>query len=128
MEIRIEVLTPEDAREIVAATGLGDYGHREKIDGYKQWMLDGKWSLFYTGTGRRFINDPLIFRPSGELLEGKHRVIALSEVEGGLEAPFWVLRDFDDMDTFMRWIEDGEAGRRPRSVGIDAPRSRDPFR
>ncbi len=59
MEIRIEVLTPEDAREIVAATGLGDYGHREKIDGYKQWMLDGKWSL---RRRRRLAELPLLWR------------------------------------------------------------------
>jgi hypothetical protein len=61
-------------------------------------------------------------------LEGKHRVIALAEIEDDLEAPFWVLRDFDEMDVFMRWIADGEAGRRPRSVGIDAPRDSDRFR
>ena len=128
MEIRVEVLTPEVAREMVRASGIDGYGHRNKIDGYKQWMLDGKWSLFYTGTGRRFINDPLIIKPDGEVLEGKHRVVALAEIETDIEVPFWVLRDFDQMDIFLRWIEDGESGRRPRSVAIDAPRGSDPFR
>lgn len=121
MEIRVETVTGDDARRIVRASGLQGYGHREKVEGYKRWMMAGKWSLFYNGTGNRFINDPLIFHLNGKLLEGKHRIIALSELEGDFEAPFWVLRDFTAFDAFFRWLNDREAGTLPKSVAIDAP-------
>ena len=119
MDIRIEVetFTPAAARTIVAAADLEGYGHRERIERYKELMLDGKWSLFYNGTAPRFINDPLIFLPSGRLFEGKHRMLALSEIEGddGLELPFWVLRDFTAIEEFRRWMDDVKARRLPKT-------------
>jgi hypothetical protein len=119
MDIRIEVetFTPAAARTIVAACNLEGYGHRERIERYKQLMLDGEWSLFYNGTASRFINDPLIFLPGGRLFEGKHRMVALSEIsdDDSRELPFWVLRDFTALEEFKRWMDDYKAGRLPTS-------------
>lgn len=126
MEIRVEELTPGRAREIVAASRLEGYGHRAKIEQYKAWMREGKWSLFYSGTAPRLINDPLIFRPNGRLLEGKHRVIALAELEGDLRVPFWVLRDFTAVEAFAQWIDDWEAGRMPKADWKPASRPPQP--
>ena len=114
MEIKVEVLTPAAAREIVEQSRLDGYGHREKIDRYKAWMREGKWSLFYNGTSPRFLNDPLIFVPGGRLFEGKHRVIALAELDDDVEVPFWVLRDFTAHEEFARWMDDVKNRRLPK--------------
>jgi hypothetical protein len=113
MEIKVETLTGIQASAIVAFSKLGGYGHREKIDRYKEWILSGKWSLFYNGTHPRFINDPLIFLPSGWLLEGKHRIIALSELDPQSTADFWVLRDFTAQEAFDAWMSDLRDSRLP---------------
>ena len=125
MDIRIEVetFTPAVARATVAACNLEGYGHRERIERYRQLMLDGKWSLFYNGTDPRFINDPLIFLPGGRLFEGKHRIVALSEIsdDDRREVPFWVLRDFTALEEFKRWMDDFKAGRLPKSSFKQTP-------
>ena len=115
MEIKVEQISGGQATEIVAASGLAGYGHRDRIEQYKQWMLDGKWALLYNGTGSKFINDPLIFLPNGMLYEGKHRVIALSELPPEFVAPFWVLRNFTEIETFRKWLSDLTAGLLPKS-------------
>lgn len=115
MEIRVETLTGQDALEVVRKSGLDGYGHRERIEQYKAWMLGGKWALFYNGTSSRFINDPLMFLPNGILYEGKHRIIALSELPSDFGAQFWVLRDFDQIETFRRWVDDIREGRLPKT-------------
>lgn len=114
MEIKVETLSAVNAREIVERTDLNGYGHRERIACYKQWMLEGKWALFYNGTGYKFINDPLIFLPGGRLFEGKHRIIALSELGDDMAVDFWVLRDFTQEEAFQRFLEDTAAGRLPK--------------
>lgn len=114
MEIKVETISAADARKIVETSDLQGYGHRERIDRYKEWMLAGKWALFYNGTGYKFINDPLIFLTNGRLFEGKHRVIALSELPEDVTVDFWVLRDFTEQEAFLRFIEDSAAGRLPK--------------
>jgi hypothetical protein len=113
VDIKRETLTAEGARAVVRESGLEGYGYRERIEQYKRWMRAGKWSLFYNGTSSGFIQDPLIFLPEGILYEGKHRVIALSEMEDGFRAEFWVLRDFTEQEAFRRWYADFAAGRLP---------------
>lgn len=119
MDIRIEVetFTPPAARAMVAACDLEGYGHRERIDRYKQLMLDDRWSLFYNGTAPRFINDPLIFLPGGRLFEGKHRMVALSEIfdDDSRKVPFWVLRNFTALAEFRQWMDDLRAGKLPKT-------------
>jgi hypothetical protein len=113
MEIKAEILTAQQARDIVEKSELRGYGHRERIERYKEWMQEEKWSLFYNGTAAKFINDPLIFLPNGILYEGKHRIIALSELPDNIAVEFWILRNFTEVETFRRWLRDSQSNQLP---------------
>ena len=115
-ELRADIvyLTPEDARKIISSK-INGYPHtfpkwkgsvpakyyegksRKKIERYKKWMLNGWFSIFWdkrTSTPRKeYVHPPIIFSADGFLYEGKHRIIALSEISDvSLRVPFLILR------------------------------------
>jgi len=87
-------------------------GARNKIEQYKKIMKNNKWDLFHIGEGepftKPFVHDPLIFKDSGILFEGKHRIIALSELETNIVIPFFVILGFNMTlcKRFWKYVKD----------------------
>jgi len=106
MVIKSEIITAHQAKQIEFFNPFGVKDlNKNKVEQYRDLMIEGKWSLFYNGTSKQLIHDPLIFIGQNKLFEGKHRISALAKMPDDFKAEFWVLRDFnrEHIDIFKRW-------------------------
>lgn len=106
-------ISRDEARELwdeIKGEGIVDkynsHGYRKRIERFKQFMAQGEWTLFYnpkTRQGIKFVHDPIIFDKEGEVFEGKHRIIALSEQEENINIPFLAIMGFTDFKLFKQY-------------------------
>lgn len=70
MKRRLEEVTPERAREILATYESGNKPDEKKLERFKNMMIDGTWK-----TNKSFF----INIRGGKLMNGKHRLTAVAE-------------------------------------------------
>ncbi len=81
VQVRIETITPEIAKELLQNQARNRKWKRSEIDNHKSEMTQGNWQIN---------GQTIVINNRGQMVDGQHRLMAL--IESGMTLPFIVVR------------------------------------
>lgn len=97
IDVRIEMVTPDKARQMLEANTSNRKVTQALVYSYAKQMENGTWP---------FTAETIIFGKSGKLLDGQHRLLAV--VKSQTSQPFLIARGIENEDAVFAAIDSGK--------------------
>ena len=93
MEDTIEIISPAKARELLENNECGRHPNLRNVSSFAHRMKTGKW------VPPTEVNTYISLSPSGALIDGQHRMMAI--IEAGVDVPIRIRRNVVFNNAFL---------------------------